>query len=462
MKVIILNGSPKAEKSVTMQSIKYIEINNQDHEFEYINIVKEVNKYEKEQDELNKLCEKIKNADAVIWAFPVYHLLVPSPYKRFIELIFENDMMKYFEGKYTCAFSTSIHYYDNIAHQYMHGICDDLNMYYIDGLSHEMQDLLDEEVRKQLILFFENLIFSIIEELKPQKRYKKVVKGDFIYESNITTPKITTDQKIMIVTDAKEEDNNINRMIEKYVSCFENNVEIFNLNEIDIKGHCLGCCKCAKENVCVYGDKDGYRKFTDYLIENADVIIYAGTIKDRYLSSMFKLFYDRSFCYTHIPAFKGKQMGYMVAGNLSELTNLKQIMEVYTQHDSNLIGFISDEVGDSKLLDKEINDFAKLGVYYSEKKYFREKNCLGVSAQKIFRDAIAGELGAIFLGDYSYYKKNGVFDFLTIKEKIKYAFRRYFFRNEKVRKDIDKNMIDLMMAPHSKVIAKERQENVNG
>ncbi|GAA0742402.1 NAD(P)H-dependent oxidoreductase [Clostridium oceanicum] len=454
MNFIILNGSPKSEISVTMQSMKYIEKNFKEHSFEYIHIVKEIKKCEKDLSCLIDICEKIKNADGVIWGFPVYHLLVPSYYKRFIELIFERGCMDYFKGKYTSAFSTSIHYYDVTAHEYIHGICDDLNMRYIECLSHEMNDLLHEKGQKELLLFFNNLLFSIKEGLNPQKQHKNISENKFKYNSKILKEKISIDKKIMIVTDAKKEDLNIKEMIKKYVSCFSNKVEVLNLNDIKILGHCLGCCKCAKENICVYHDKDDYRKFTDYLIENADIIIYAGTIKDRYLSSLFKLFYDRSFCYTHIPAFRGKQIGYMISGNLSEVSNLKQILEVYAEADSNLIGFVTDESKNNEAIDDGIYAFAKLGSYYSENNYFRAKNFLGVSAQKIFRDAIAGDLGPIFLGDYKYYKENNIFDYLTLKDKIKYAFTRYFFKKEKVRKNIDKNMINLMIESHKKIISK--------
>ena len=37
MKIVVLNGSPKFEKSATMQSMKYLEQNYEKHEFQYIN-----------------------------------------------------------------------------------------------------------------------------------------------------------------------------------------------------------------------------------------------------------------------------------------------------------------------------------------------------------------------------------------------------------------------------------------
>jgi hypothetical protein len=55
---------------------------------------------------------------------------VHGNYKRFIELITERGVQDAFAGKYTATLSTSIHFYDHTAHNYMHAVCDDLNMKY--------------------------------------------------------------------------------------------------------------------------------------------------------------------------------------------------------------------------------------------------------------------------------------------------------------------------------------------
>lgn len=454
MKIIILNGSPKSEKSVTMQSMKYLEQIYGEHEFEYIHIFKEINKYEKSKEELEKLCEKIQRADGVIWAFPLYHALVHSYYKRFIELILERNLIGYFTGKYTSAFSTSIHYADIHAHNFMRGICEDLSMNYVEYLSHEMNDLTRERRRKELKLFFENLLIYIREGLTTNKLFKPVSKSTFKYNAGETNKFINTDKKIIIITDAKKEDHNLKEMIKKYKSYLKNAVEVLNLNDIDIKGPCLGCCKCAAENICVYHDKDGYRNFLDYVIENGDIVIFAGTIRDRYLSSRFKLYYDRSFCYTHIPFLNGKQIGYMISGKLSEVQNLRQILELYTGEDKNLIGFITDESEDSAVIDKEIYTFAKMGVSYCERNYFKADTFLGVASKNLFSDAIQGELGGIFVGDYKYYKRNRMLKKTSFKQKIQGAVMRYFMGKEGFRKHVQKNMIDYMATGHKKTLEK--------
>lgn len=454
MKIIILNGSPKSEKSVTMQSMKYLEQNFEKHEFEYVHIIKEIKSYEKDVEKLKSLCEKIQEADAVIWAFPLYHALVHSQYKRFIELIFENKLESYFLEKYTSGFSTSIHYADIHAHNYIRAIAEDVGMNYVEYLSHEMNDLIKEKGRKELKLFFENLLDFVDEGLTTSKLFNQVSKSTFEYKGGETNKFVHTTKKIIIITDAVKEDTNLNEMIDKYKRCIKNPVEVFNLNDVDIKGHCLGCCKCAAENKCVYDIKDGYRKFLDYIIKNGDIIILAGTIKDRYLSSRFKLYYDRSFCYNHVPFLKGKQIGYIISGKLSENENLKQILEFHTQG-SNLIGFVTDEAENNADIDNQIYTFAKICVSYSERNYFKSETFLNIASNRLFADAVDEKLGAIFLADYIYYKKNGMLKKVSVKEKIKGKVMRYFMKKEKFRQEVQKKMIDFMIADHKKIIEKD-------
>lgn len=458
MKIIILNGSPKLEKSVTMQSIRYLEQNYEKHEFEYVHIVKEIENFQKDIEKLKALCTKIQEADAVIWAFPLYHALVHSQYKRFIELIFENELESYFLNKYTSAFSTSIHYADIHGHNYIRAIAEDLGMNYVEYLSHEMNDLPTEKGRRELKLFFANLLGFIEEGLSTSKLYKPVKESNFNYKTIEKDKFVNTAKKIIIITDAEKEENNINEMIEKFKSCIKSSIEVFNLKELEIKGPCLGCCKCAAQNKCIYDERDGYRKFLDYIINNGDIIIFAGTIKDRYLSSYFKLYYDRSFCYNHVPFLKGKQIGYMISGKLSENDNLRQILEFDTQG-GNLVGFVTDEAENNAVIDNQIYTFAKMCVSYSERNYYKPETFLNIASRKLFADAIDGNLGAIFLADYKYYKENGILKKVPFKEKMQGKVMRYFMGREKFRKEVQKNMIDLMITSHKKTLEKDRSRN---
>ena len=78
----------------------------------------------------------------VLWAFPLYVMVVCSRYKRFIELIFERKAEDAFPGTYAASLSTSIHFFDQTAHAYIHAISDDLGMKYLGFYSADIKDLL--------------------------------------------------------------------------------------------------------------------------------------------------------------------------------------------------------------------------------------------------------------------------------------------------------------------------------
>jgi multimeric flavodoxin WrbA len=89
MKIVVLNGSPKGNMSVTLQYALFIGKKFPQHELKIFNIALELRKIEREEKAFQEIIEAVKSADGVLWAFPLYFLLVHSHYKRFIELIWE-------------------------------------------------------------------------------------------------------------------------------------------------------------------------------------------------------------------------------------------------------------------------------------------------------------------------------------------------------------------------------------
>ena len=99
MKIIVLNGSPKGDVSVTMQYVHYIQKKFPQHELKIINISHTINKIEKDQSAFDGIVREIQESDGVLWAFPLYVFAVASQYKRFIELIFERNAAAFGEGQ---------------------------------------------------------------------------------------------------------------------------------------------------------------------------------------------------------------------------------------------------------------------------------------------------------------------------------------------------------------------------
>jgi len=142
MNIVVLNGSPKGDLSITLQYIRYAAKKYPNSSFQYFPVAQNIKKLEKNEAAFREITDAVKKADAVIWSFPLYFLLVCSQYKRFIELIFERKQEDAFIGKYAVSVSTSVHFFDHTAHNYIHGICDDLQMHYAGGYSAAMYDLM--------------------------------------------------------------------------------------------------------------------------------------------------------------------------------------------------------------------------------------------------------------------------------------------------------------------------------
>ena len=420
MKIAVLNGSPKGDLSITVQYIKFIQKSFPEHEFNIINISERIKKIENNEDYFNKIIENINNSDAIIWAFPLYVFLVASQYKRFIELITEHNVEHVFKNKYTCVITTSINFYDHTAHNYMHAVCDDLNMKYLGFYSAEMMDLLDRERRTTLRTFSQNFFEDIKSNIITSKSYIPIDHKNFKYLPSLNQMKIDyKDKRLVIISDSTKDDSNLSLMVEKFKNSFTGIIESYNLNDIDIKGGCLGCLECSYNNVCVYQGKDEFVDFYNKL-KGFDIIIFAGSLKDRYLSSKWKQFFDRGFFNTHIPIFKDKQLGFIISGSLNQNTNLREIIEGYSewQH-ANLVNIVTDEIGDSNIIDQQIQNLAKQVIRAAESDYIKPQTFLGVGGAKIFRDAIYGKMRFPFQADHKYYKENGLYNFPHKDTKIR-------------------------------------------
>ena len=95
--------------------------------------------------------------------------------KRFIELIFERKAQDAFPGTYAASLSTSIHFFDQTAHAYIHAVSDDLGMKYLGFYSAEMKDLLSGEERKRLEKFASLLITAVQEKIPVQRENAPLV-----------------------------------------------------------------------------------------------------------------------------------------------------------------------------------------------------------------------------------------------------------------------------------------------
>jgi len=103
MKIIVLNGSPKGEYSITLQYINFLQKQFPAHEYKTIHVAQKIKSIEKNEVTFSGIIDEIRSADAVLWSFGLWVLAVSAQYMRFIELITERKVEDVFRGKYTAA-----------------------------------------------------------------------------------------------------------------------------------------------------------------------------------------------------------------------------------------------------------------------------------------------------------------------------------------------------------------------
>ncbi len=459
MNIVVLNGSPKGDLSVTLQYARYAAKKNQGHTFTYFSIAQNIRRLEKDEKAFAEIIEAVRKADAVWWSFPLYFLLVSSQYKRFIELIFERKQESAFAGKYALSLSTSVHFFDHTAHNYIHAICDDLQMHFLGAYSAAMYDLMQKSERKRWISFAENFLDAASRKIPTARVYPQLAGKSETYRPG--APQAVHDtagKRILIMKDGQQPSGNIDAMVDALTGNFRGSVEVVNLMDIDIKGGCLGCCKCGLSNTCDYEGKDNYIDFYNEKVKKADVVVFAGAIHDRYLSSRWKMYFDRSFYNTHMPTLIGKQVAYLISGPLGQIPNLRQILESYCEfQEANLAGIVTDEAGDSHQIDLLLSTLASAALRTLADRTSRPMTFLGVGGRKIFRDEVYGMLRFVFQADYRYYKKHGFFDFpqKNYKARRMNLFMMLMTKIPPVRKKFLKILKEQMVKP-IKFIAENR------
>ena len=88
------------------------------------------NQYEKD---FSEAAEKLRAADLILFAYPVYTFLVPAQLHRFVELMKGSGID--FAGKYATQITTSKHFYDVTAQRFLEDNFEDMGLRYVRGLS---------------------------------------------------------------------------------------------------------------------------------------------------------------------------------------------------------------------------------------------------------------------------------------------------------------------------------------
>jgi multimeric flavodoxin WrbA len=457
MKIAVLNGSPKGQVSVTLQYVSFLQRKFPEIEFQIFDVALKIKKLEEDDKFFKETIGQIASADAVLWAFPLYFFLVSSQYKRFIELIFERNSVSSFRGKPAAVLTTSIKFFDHTAHNYLRDICGDLEMKFFGSYSAEMYDLFKSKERRRLALFGQMYVQAIKDGSVAVASVKRLTNSTIAYEPALLRQIDTDGKKVLIVVDEVSNNPNLRKMVENFRKAFSPVAAMVQLRDVDIKGGCLGCMKCGLDNSCVYEGKDGFIDFFNEKIKTADILFFAGSIHDRFLSSLWKCFFDRSFFNGHIPVLEGKQIGFVIAGSFNQLYNLREILEAYADGmQANLVGFVSDDMGGSPEINDALQSMAASAIMYSKKGYLQPQKFYGVAGRKIFRDAVFGKLRIVFQADHKYYEKNGFYDFPNKNYKWRMINRTIVSLTKIpfIRRNFVKRMKAEMIKPFGRILAK--------
>jgi multimeric flavodoxin WrbA len=418
MKFVILNGSPKGEYSNTIHYMRYIMKHRPGHEYNIVDVGRDIKKIEKDPDRLKAIAGDIRSADGVIWSFPLYHLSVPSQLMRFIELLSEGAVTGVFKDKYATTITTSIHFFDHLAHNYVQAVSEDLEMRYVEGFSAEMLDIQKQEWREQLLLFFDHFAGSINEKAAVERKYAPI-SGDIneYVPGELKAPVSIGDKKIVLVTDAAAGDRNLARMTDVFIKSIDGKIDVVNLNELKIQGGCLGCIKCGYNNVCAY--KDDLRSVYYDRIAGADAVVFAGSLKGRSMSSRWKMFWDRSFVNGHCPMVSDVQFGFIISGPLRQMPDMREEFDARSQMNRNhLAGIVTDEYDDPAQITALVQQLAVEIAKGMKTGYHLPPTFLGVGGHLLFRDFIY-QMSGIFRADDRYYQKHGLYDFPQKRYKLR-------------------------------------------
>ncbi len=442
MKILVLNGSPKGEYSITLQTVRYLEKKFPQQHFDILHVGQKIKSLEKD---FSPALTAIAQADVLLFSYPVYTFIAPCQLHKFIRLMKEHSVDV--SGKIATQITTSKHFYDVTAHRYIQDNVQEMGMHFIPGLSADMEDLTRKEGRQEAVSFFEHFLWRIEQkDFAPYFPAPAKAPG-----KAVTVPQEQFDGKpgdVVIIADLAPEDTQLAGMISRFRTRLPYATRIVNLREYPFKGGCLGCFRCAVSGKCVY--KDGFDEYLRTKIQTADAMIYAFPIEDHSLVHRFKMYNDRQFCNGHRTVTIGMPVGYLIRGTYSQETNLQMILEGRAQVGRNILsGIATDEVD----ADREVDRLAASLAYALEHKNTGPQNFYGIGGMKIFRDLIY-QMRGMMRADHKFFKSHGQYDFpqKNWPQSLMMYLVGAMLANPKIQNKIGNQMNEGMLAPYKKVL----------
>lgn len=422
MNVLVLNGSPRGNSSVTLQTVLFIQKKYPQDSFEILNVAQQLRSVE---NNFEPVMEKMLAADIILFSYPVYTFMAPGQLHRFIDLLKEQINSAGLKDKYVTQITTSKHFFDVTAQDYIRENCQDLKMHYLYGLTADMDDLPTKRGQAEALDFWRYIRFQMGQE---------------------AVPEVVSDKRIALICDLPAKDIKLRNRVEEFKAKCPYRVDEINLQDIRIDGGCLGCLKCVSDGKCVY--KDGFSELLREKILTADATVYAFTVKNHSAGTNFKYFDDRQFCNGHRILSKDKPVAYIINGDYFSEHNLETVIRGKSSVGHNIITYIAvDKDGEIGVLLKNLS-------YCLEKPILKPQNFYGVGGTKIFRDLIY-VMGGYMSADYKFYKDEGFFNDLPHKQRKRRMMMKFvgmLMRNKKIMEKAGVTINAGMLAPYKKVL----------
>jgi len=479
MNILVLNGSPKGDNSITLQTVLYLEKLYPENHFTILNAGQRIKALEKD---FSPAMEAIAKADVLFFSYPVYTFVAPCQLHRFIELMKEHKVPV--KDKYVTQLTTSKHFYDVTAHRYIQDNCQDMGMKFVKGLSADMEDLTSKKGQQEATAFWKHFLWCVETDTYEPCYLKQTMpackpvtpainaaeQGDpsFITENLHTIPDagdtsakekkdmvsdadtvtLPQEDEVVIIADYTDKDTQLIAMMERFRNKLPYKSRVVNIAEYPFRGGCLGCFNCASDGKCIY--TDGFDTFLREKLQTARAMVYAFTIKDHSMGSVFKMYDDRQFCNGHRTVTMGMPIGYLISGNLSEEENLRTIIEARAQVGSNILSGVATDEFDP---DKEIDNLAASLTYALDNKYLHPQNFYGIGGMKIFRDLIY-QMRGMMKADHRFYKAHGQYDFP--QKQLGKILMMYLvgamISSPKIKAKMGSKMTEGMLMPYKKVL----------
>jgi len=402
MKITVINGSPKGKESITYHHVLFLEKHFKALDFTYLHIGRNIKKY---LNNIDEVIDQMIESDLVLVIYPVYTFVVPYQLMAFFNSLNFHQRKDELKDIYVSQLSTSKHFYDITAYDYVKLQAQSLGMSYLDGVTIDMNDLLIEKGRFRLVSFMDKVIDQVNRKIKyPYYKVQALPLNDFYYEQVPEPDKIKS--SVLVIYNGVNYSETLKNMISAFENLCEYEVHRLDLSNVNIRGGCLGCLRCVYTSHCVY--KDEYEKMYQDKIHKADVIVYASDIDNHYIHEDFKLLDDRAFYNGHRVNVKKKAVTYLLNGSLTTEFNLKMIIEAKA------------EVGHMCLLkpvttesDDILEDIKRLTYdlsYFMKHQPEARSSFYGVGGMKVFRDLVY-DMRGLMVEDHKYYKKNNLYDF---------------------------------------------------